>query len=246
MIRFFPIRNSSHVRGGRSRYPSSSPRILPSSRRGHACPPLAGGACRARRRARSLCVPSRISPPRLSPSFEISNFKFQIVSRSPSNPPRQIPPRPKRRRRDIQLAHRVSGGKKVARSACLLRRFSRAILFGARHRPWLVGIRQPKFGRAPFAFLESRLPSAGRSHKSRATLFYSYPSPLSFSSFARHKGPPFFLRSGVFLFCRVRTKGPVLSRGCLHYISTHSALLPHPSRERSKEATTCKDVPFVS
>lgn len=70
-------------------------------------------------------------------------------------------------------------------------------------------------------------------------------SGLISDSSARHQEHRSPNGAGMFLFCRVRTKGPVSSLGRFHYISTHSSLLPKPSRERSKEATTCKEVPFV-
>jgi hypothetical protein len=180
---------------------------------------------------------SKGHPPRHSSTFP-------GLSPCPSHP---IPPRTKRRRRETQLAHRVSGGKKAARSAHLLCCFSRAILWGARRQP-------PR--RLDFRHLSERglrFSSRITNHKSQAALFSIHHPPLTNHqsrfhphSSSRHKGSPFFLRSGVFHFCSVRNKGPVLSRGCLHYISTHSTLLPHPSRERSKEATTCKEVLFVS
>lgn len=71
-------------------------------------------------------------------------------------------------------------------------------------------------------------------------------SPISPNSSARHKELAHSFRAGVLHLCRIRTKGPVLSRGYFHYISTHSTLSPHTSRKRSKEATTCKEVLFVS
>lgn len=68
---------------------------------------------------------------------------------------------------------------------------------------------------------------------------------LILNSSARHKEPSGRHHPGVFLFSRVRTKGPVLSFRSFHYISRHSSLLPKPSRERSKEGNTCKEPLFV-
>lgn len=176
--------------------------------------------------------------------FQTSNMKTGFLSPLatrhsplPSSSHPVFPP-PERRRRDTQLAHRVSGGKKAARRVYLLRCFSRATPLATRPRPMLP---------SAAAFHESRFTS----HESRFSSFTTHQSPLTNHAFITHsyafsKRSPFFLRSGVFSLCPVRTKGPVLSRGCFHYISTHSALPSHPSRERSKEATPCKEVPFVN
>jgi len=82
----------------------------------------------------------------------------------------------------------------------------------------------------------------------RPTFDFSPPARHSrfiLNSSARHKDLPGKHGPGVFLFCRVRTKGHVLSFTYFHYISRHSTLLPKPSRERSKEGNTCKEPLFV-